>query len=112
MSCSGPLETVSSPGRVTAASIPSTAQKCSMSASVSTIAACVANAGPAPTCRTRSCKLRPTIVIANPPLRPLAPKPTVSRSSTTMRSVGSISAIRIADQSPVKPPPMTTTSAW
>ena len=110
-SCSGPFDTVRRPGRVTSASMPSVAQKRSMSASVCTIAPCIAFADSSPTLRTRSWRLRPTIVIANPPLRPDAPKPTVSLSRTTMRRPGSSSASRIADQSPVKPAPMMTMSA-
>ena len=45
-----------------------------------------------------------------PPLRPLAPKPTSWRSSTAMRSVGSARASEHAVHSPVKPPPTMATS--
>ena len=40
-----------------------------------------------------------------PPLRPLAPKPTVSCSSSTTSRVGSSSFAWIAAHRPVKPPP-------
>ena len=46
-----------------------------------------------------------------PPFRPLAPYDTVSASSTTTCSVGSVSVRAIAVHSPVNPPPTTTTSA-
>jgi hypothetical protein len=46
-----------------------------------------------------------------PPLRPLAPKPTDSASRTTTRSEGSESVRAIAVHKPVKPAPITTTSA-
>ena len=47
----------------------------------------------------------------NPPLRPLAPQPTRSASSTTTRRDGSVSSSAIAVQSPVNPPPTIATSA-
>ena len=72
-SCSGPLDTVSTPGRVMSASMPSAAQKLSMSRRVCRMARWVALARVTPTLRSRSCTLRPTMVMANPPLRPLAP---------------------------------------
>ena len=46
----------------------------------------------------------------NPPLRPLAPQPTCSASSTATRREGSASSSAIAVHSPVNPPPMTATS--
>ena len=45
------------------------------------------------------------MVMAKPPLRPLAPKPTSLASRTTILAPGTASARRIADQRPVKPPP-------
>ena len=45
-----------------------------------------------------------------PPLRPLAPEPTRSASSTTTRSEGSVSSRRIAAHRPVNPPPTIATS--
>src|SRR5579875_2844173 len=46
-----------------------------------------------------------------PPLRPLAPYPQYTASTTHTRQSGSRSRSRIAVQSPVKPPPTITTSA-
>src|SRR5690606_18487039 len=45
-----------------------------------------------------------------PPLRPLAPKPIVSRSTTATRSEGSAARRYQADQRPVSPPPTMATS--
>ena len=50
------------------------------------------------------------IVIAKPPLRPLAPPPQTSASSTTMSADGSSSRIWSAVHSPVNPPPTMQTS--
>ena len=55
---------------------------------------------------------RPWVRLASqkPPLRPLAPKATVSASSTATRSAGSVSVSAIAVHSPVNPPPTIATS--
>ena len=47
-----------------------------------------------------------------PPLRPDAPKPATSRSTTAMRNAGSTSASEWAVHSPVKPAPTMHTSTW
>src|SRR5690349_13410998 len=47
----------------------------------------------------------------HPPLRPLAPEPTVAASRTTIRQSGRRSARYHAVHSPVSPPPTITTSA-
>ena len=49
--------------------------------------------------------------VTKPPLRPLAPPPTMSRSTIVIPSEGSRSRSDHAVHSPVNPPPTTTTSA-
>jgi hypothetical protein len=51
----------------------------------------------------------PNSVIANPALRPLAPKPTTSDSSTATSSPSASRRCSAADR-PVNPPPTTATS--
>ena len=59
----------------------------------------------------RSRRCRTTTTTANPPLRPLAPPPTMSCSMSAIRRPGSRSVSRSAVQSPANPPPTMHTSA-
>src|SRR5262249_1809670 len=83
----------------------------SISSSVANIARCIATTASRPWRRAVAARLPAKIALHQPPLRPDAPKPTVSRSQITTRSVGSACSSAYAVHNPVDPAPAIAPSA-
>jgi hypothetical protein len=109
-SCSGPFDTTSMPFGIMSQSMRCAITKSRSDHTAATAARWSAPASLSPSVRASSARLRCTSGMAKPPFRPLAPKPTYSRSSTATRSAGSACFRKIAVQSPVYPPPQMATS--
>src|SRR5262249_35751443 len=91
--------------------MPSPASTRSISSRVANIARCIATTASAPCRRAVVARLPAKSALHHPPLRPEAPKPTLSHSQITTRSVGSACSSAYAVHSPVNPAPAIATSA-
>jgi hypothetical protein len=96
-SCAGEVASVSVPPFAYPQSIPSAAATRPTSSTVATIAACRSTAAARPAAPPPAAAATAERDAANsaehqPPLRPDAPKPAISRSTTTTRSPGSATA--------------------
>ena len=80
------------------------------SSTVAIIARRIARAASRPWVRSSDAVDRGNRALHHPPLRPDAPNPAISFSSTAMRSAGSRSSRYHAVHRPVRPPPMIATS--
>ena len=98
------------PPRSKSQSMPSSRATRPTSSTVSTIACRIATAASKPCWRSSDPGERGNSAEHQPPLRPDAPKPAISRSSTAIRSWGSAFASEYAVHSPVSPPPTMQTS--